>query len=176
VTDWSRRGFLGLVGSGTALASLANLRAIPAGAVVQIPGAAPFFAAREAEILTQVVERMVDTGEPAAPAVRETRTIATIDALCAALDPSATAPLRVLLRLVEWGPLVFERRLARFTQQDAAAQDASLAGWMRSNLTMRRMGFHALRNLALLGYWSQDETWPLVGYAGPLLQRPRGPA
>ena len=33
-----------------------------------------------------------------------------------------------------------------------------------------------LRNLAQLGYWSQDETWPLVGYAGPLLRRPESPA
>jgi hypothetical protein len=147
-----------------------------AGAAAATPGAVRFFAPRETEILTQVVERIVETGEPAAPAVRTTRAIATIDALCASLDPAATAPLPALLRLVEWGPLVFERRFARFTQQDAAAQDASLAGWMRSSLTMRRMGFYALRNLALLGYWSQDETWPLVGYAGPLLQRPRGPA
>ena len=43
MTTWSRRGFLGLVGSGTALASLASLRAIPAGAAVAAPGAAPFF-------------------------------------------------------------------------------------------------------------------------------------
>jgi hypothetical protein len=44
---------------------------------------------------------------------------------------------------------------------------------MTSGLALRRMGFFALRNLALLGYWSQDETWPLVGYAGPLLHKPR---
>ena len=190
MTTWSRRGFLGLVGSGTALASLASLRALPAGAAVGTPGAAVgtpgavvatsgaarFFAPGETEILTQVVERMVDTGESGAPVVRETRAIATIDALCASLDPAATAPLPALLRLVEWGPLLFERRFARFTQLDAAAQDASLAGWMRSSLGLRRKGFYALRNLSLLGYWSQDETWPLVGYAGPLLQRPRGTA
>ena len=29
-----------------------------------------------------------------------------------------------------------------------------------------------LRNLAQIGYWSQRETWPLVGYAGPLLTAP----
>ena len=176
MTALSRRGFLGLVGSGSALASLASLRALPAAAD---PGAvipACFFGPSETEILTQVVERMVDTGEPGAPPVRQTRAIATIDRLCASLDPSATAPLPSLLRLVEWGPLLFERRFARFTQLDAAAQDASLAGWMRSSLALRRKGFYALRNLSLLGYWSQDETWPLVRYAGPLLQRPRGTA
>jgi len=176
LTHFSRRGFLGLVGSGTALASIASLRALPAAADPAVATPTRFFGTGETEILTQVVERVVDTGEPGAPRVRETRAIATIDALCASLDPGATAPLPSLLRLIEWGPLLFEHRFARFTQLDAGAQDRALDGWMRSSLTLRRMGFYALRNLSLLGYWSQDETWPLIGYAGPLLRRPRGAA
>ena len=176
MTTFSRRGFLGLVGSGTALASLASLRSLPAAAYPLAATPAHFFGPSETEILTQVVERMVDTGEPGAPAVRQTRTIATIDTLCGSIDPGATAPLPTLLRLVEWGPLLFEHRFARFTQLDASAQDVALDGWMRSNLALRRMGFYALRNLALLGYWSQDETWPLIDYQGPLLRRPRGAA
>jgi hypothetical protein len=168
----SRRSFLALASGGAALGSIASLRAAPAAALTT-GGGVRFFADAEREILTQVVERMVDTGEPEAPAVRATRTIDTIDALCAGLDPVATAPLPALLRVVEWSPLLFERRLARFTSLDAAGQDAALHGWMTSRLTLRRVGFYALRNLALLGYWSQDETWPLVGYAGPLLRKPR---
>jgi hypothetical protein len=112
---------------------------------------------------------MVETGDPAAPALRNTGAIDTVDRLCRTLDPGTTAPLPALLRLVEWGPLLFEGRLARFTHLDGAAQDAHLAGWMRSRFGWRRQGFLALRNLALLGYWSQDETWPLIGYRGPLL-------
>jgi hypothetical protein len=173
MTPFSRRGFLALAGSSAAFVSLAGVRAVPAAALEVGPDAATFFLPRDREILTRVVERMVDTGEPGAPPVQATRTIATIDALCARLDPASTAPLPALLRLVEWGPLLFERRIARFTGLDAAGQDAALHGWMTSGLALRRMGFFALRNLALLGYWSQDETWPLVGYAGPLLRRPR---
>ena len=47
--------------------------------------------------------------------------------------------------------------------------DASLEAWMRSRLGLRRAAFLALRNLCLLGYWSQPETWRLIGYEGPLL-------
>jgi hypothetical protein len=168
----SRRSFLALAGGGAAFGSIASLRSVPA-AAVEVASAAPvaFFAPREREILTQIVERMVDTGDPSAPTVRGSGTMETIDALCAGLDPNATAPLPALIRLVDWGPLLFERRLARFTSLDAAGQDAQLASWMTSGLALRRMGFYALRNLALLGYWSQDATWPLVGYAGPLLRR-----
>jgi hypothetical protein len=172
VTRLSRRGFLALAGGGAALTSLAGLRAVPA-AALEAARSPAFFAPREREILTQVVERMVDTGEPSAPAVRATGAIETIEALCAGLDPATTAPLPALLRLVEWGPLLFDGRFARFSALDAAGQDTALASWMTSRIALRRMGFYALRNLALLGYWSQDETWPLVGYAGPLL-RPAG--
>jgi hypothetical protein len=175
VTSFTRRGFFALAGGAAALGSIASLRVAPAAALTTA-GGARFFGDAEREILTSVVERMVDTGEPGAPAVRATRTIETIDALCAGLDPSATAPLPALLRLVEWGPLLFERRLARFTTLDAAAQDTALRGWMTSRIALRRVGFYALRNLSLLGYWSQDETWPLIGYAGPLLRKPRSVA
>src|SRR5690606_3685845 len=134
--------------------------------------AAPaFFDARERAVLLDVVARMVDTGEPGAPAVGDTRALETIEALCLRLPAETTAPLPALLRLVEWGPLLFEGRFARFTALDPSAQDAHLAGWMRSRFGWRRLGFQALRNLAMLGYWSQEETWPLIGYRGPLLQR-----
>jgi len=175
VSGVTRRSFLALAGGATALGSIASLRSVPALAAAART-AGPFFAPTEREILTCVVERMVDTGDPAAPPVRATRTIDTIDALCAGLDPDATAPLPALLRLVEWGPLLFDRRLARFTTLDAAGRDDALRGWMTSGLALRRIGFYALRNMALLGYWSQDETWPLVGYAGPLLRKPRSVA
>lgn len=171
----TRRSFLALAGGSTALGTIASLRSVPALAA-PARTAEPFFAPPEREILTCVVERMVDTGDPAAPAVRATRTIDTIDALCAGLDPDATAPLPALLRLVEWGPLLFDRRLARFTTLDAEGRDGALQGWMTSGLALRRIGFYALRNMALLGYWSQDETWPLIGYAGPLLRKPRSVA
>jgi hypothetical protein len=45
---------------------------------------------------------------------------------------------------------------------------------MTSRWHLRRVGFLALRNLAFLGWYAQEETWPLVGYAGPLL-RGEGP-
>jgi hypothetical protein len=167
----TRRSFLRLAGGAAALGGLARLRALPAGAADLAAGGARFFAEREREILTTIVERMVETGDPAAPAVRSTRAIDTIDGLCRVLDPALTAPLPALLRLVEWGPLLFDGRLARFGSLDDAARDAHLSGWMRSRIGLRRLGFLALRNLSLLGYWSQDASWPLIGYQGPLLRR-----
>ena len=79
-----RRAFLKLGGTAglTTLAGLPALPALPA-AAGDAPGPEGFFSPREREVLTAVVERMVDTGEPDVPAVRDTRAIA-------ALSSSAT--------------------------------------------------------------------------------------
>jgi len=164
-----RRDFLRLLSSGPALSSLARLRAVPAPAPTDA-ATGTFFSEREREILAAVVERMVDTGEPSAPAVRETGTLATIDRLVGSLDAEVSSPLRPLLLLLEWAPPLFDLRFSRFTALGPAEQDAHLEGWRRSRLGFRRRAFYALRNLAFLGYWTQEETWPLIGYAGPLLR------
>ncbi len=166
----TRRGFLAFAGTSAALSALAGLRpgAAAAGGAAATAGAR-FFAEREREILTLVVERLVDTGEPGAPSVRETGTVATLDALCAGLDPALSRPLPTLMRLVEWGPLVFDFTFTRFSRMSPEQRDASLRAWMTSRLALRRKAFFALRNLAFLGWWSQPETWRLIGYAGPLL-------
>ena len=114
---------------------------------------------------------MVANDDPASPALCETRAVETIDRLCAGLDPELTRPLPALLRLVEWGPLLFDFTFMRFSRMTPDQRDESLRAWMTSRLGLRRQAFYALRNLAFLGWWSQQETWALVGYAGPLLDR-----
>ena len=171
----SRRGFLKLGGT-AGLATLAGLPTLPSLASEDADGgpgapAAGFFSEREREVLTAVAERMVDTGETDAPTVRDTRAIPVIDATCANLPPDVTQLLPVALVLFEWWPFLGELRFRRFSQLGPQERDESLAGWMNSRFGTRRLAFQALRNLSLLGYWSQQETWPLIGYQGPLLSR-----
>ena len=171
----SRRGFLVLAGSGAALVALARLG--PGALSRDRAGGAPgarFFSEDERETFTQVVERLVDTGEPDAPALRETGAMDTLAALCAGLAPELVGPLPALMRLVEWGPLLFDFTFTRFSRMSAAQRDASLEDWRTSRFGLRRQAFAALRNLAFLAWWSQEETWPLIGYAGPLLARRPG--
>lgn len=170
----TRRGFLSLAAAGTALAALARL---PMACVPSANGAeAAFFTEHEREILTRLVERMVETGAPEAPAVRETRAIQVIEGTCAGLDPEISGILPTLLRLVEWGPLLFDFTFTRFSRMSDTEGDASLRAWMTSRLGFRRRAFYALRNLAFLGYYSQEATWPLIGYRGPFRLEEETPA
>ena len=167
-----RRGFLTLslkAGGAAGLAAVGGLRALPVSAESLDDTGEGFFSAGEREILEAVVARMVETGDPRAPALAETRALDVIDLACAELSPDVTGLLPVALRLFEWWPFLFELRFRRFTDLDAEAQDASLRGWMTSRLGLRRTAFLAVRNLAMLGWWSQEETWPLIGYRGPLI-------
>lgn len=171
----TRRGFLRLAGSGAAFGALAQLPLAPA---LASPGAGPrFFDPYETEILTQVMERVVPSGVEGAPRVRDTAAVAGVDALCRQLDPSLAGPLPLALRLFEWGPLFFDLSFTRFTRMSDAEKDASLRAWMTSRLELRRLAFLGVRNLCFFGYYSQDETWPSIGYRGPLLvPRSAGPA
>jgi hypothetical protein len=174
----SRRSFLALAGSGSALAALGRVRAADLGESPRAPepGGPAFFSADEADILTHVGERMVESGLPDVPRVRDTGAVAAIDRLCRGLDPELSRPLPLLLRAVEWGPFVFDFSFARFRALDAGAQEASLRGWMTSRLALRRLGFQALKNLSFLGWYSQPVSWRAIGYAGPLLERRDGGA
>lgn len=169
----TRRGFLRLAGSGAALSALGQ---IGWGSLAPAARASPegpsFFDPVETEILTQVMERIVDTGVPEAPRVRDIGAVASVDRLCRGLDPELSGPLPLVLRLFEWGPIFFDLHFSRFTRMDDAEKDASLRAWMQSRLELRRLAFLGVRNLCFFGYYGQQETWPLIGYRGPLLGRP----
>jgi len=163
----TRRGFLRLAAASAALTALSRIPA--AGAVAGNRCKTSFFSEHERELLTGVVERMVATGAPDAPTVRETGSIEVIDRICAGLDPGVSGVLPNLLRLVEWGPLLLDFTPTRFSKMSDAEKDASLRAWMTSRLDLRRRAFYALRNLSYLGYYSQDATWDLIGYQGPFV-------
>jgi len=168
----TRRGFLRLAGATAAFSALAQLRVLPAAATAGEAGTERrFFDEAETEILTQVMQRMVETGLPDAPRVRDTRAVATVDAVCRGLDPAVSGVLPLALLLFEWGPPLFDLRFARFTTLGPDEQDASLRSWMTSRLALRRTAFLGVRNLCFLGWYSQPETWSLIGYQGPLLRR-----
>jgi hypothetical protein len=123
------------------------------------------------EILGAVVERMVETGEPEAPSAAEVGAVARIEQLLSVLDPEIVDPLKVLLRVVDLWPAVVQLRFRRFRSLSDEEKDESLEGWLRSRFRVRRNAFYALRNLALFGYWTDESTWPLIGYPGPWIGR-----
>jgi hypothetical protein len=126
---------------------------------------------KEYLILQAVARRVLAPDAPDAPSADAVDVAMGADAYLAKLPPPVVREVRALLQLVEHGSALFQLRGTRFSRMSPAAQDATLADWQRSSLTVRRRGFQALRTLAFLGYWRDDRTWPLIGYTGPMLPR-----
>ncbi len=163
----NRRAFLRLGTLGPAMLALGSLplAALPLRAEGAEGG--EVLDADEAELWLAIAERMVDTGEPEAPSPRDVGALAAIQGVLEFLDGQVVDQLKLALWLVDWWPALLEGRFHRFGSLSAEERDQSLEGWRTSRFQLRRRVFYALRNLALLGYWSRDETWGLIGYGGP---------
>jgi hypothetical protein len=169
----SRRSFLRYTAVTTGLATLTRLRAAP---VAAASGAVSedllVFSSNEAEILTAIVERMVHSGDAVMPAVRDTRAIATIDRTLATVDETVVSQLRWLLSIFQYAPPLLDLRMSTFTGMSPEDQDEYLRGWANSRFQTRRLAFRALKNLSMLGYYTQDSTWRGIHYDGPWVPRP----
>ena len=169
----SRRSFLRYGAVTAGLLAVSRLRVMPANA--SPPAAAAglrVLTPHQAEVLTVIVERMVFTGSDAMPAVRATGAIATIDQALLQLDPAMQSQVGWLLTLFQWGPPLFQFKLKTFTSLTPDERDDYLRGWATSRSDTRRLAFRALKNLSMLGYYSQDATWKGIHYDGPWAPRP----
>lgn len=63
---------------------------------------------------------------------------------------------------------------SRFTRLSPADQDRVLAGVEASSSDPLRAGFEGLKSLVFMGYYRDPRTWALIGYDGPLQNRPEG--
>ena len=165
----NRRAFLRLSGLTPALVMLQQLPF--AAAATQGNPASLRLDPDDARVLMAIVERMTETGTRDAPAPSEIGTLSAIEGILSRLDADLVQALRFALRMVEWWPVVLEGQFQRFSKLSPEAQIQSLEGWRSSGIEIRRAVFAALRNLALLAYWSRPETWPLIGYGGPCIGR-----
>ncbi len=129
---------------------------------------------KEYLVMQAVARRVLAADAEDAPSADAVDVAGAVDTYVAKLPAAVQRDVRALLQLVEHGSSLFRGHVARFTHLSPAEQDATLADWQRSSLTVRRRGFQALRTLAFLGYWRDDRTWPLIGYSGPMLPRRPG--
>jgi len=129
--------------------------------------------ATDARILGAIADRITFTVDPSMPRFADTPGLTTIDTALLQLPRDTVTQLHYALLLFEYGPPLFAWRLSIFTNLSDEAKDRYLEGWEQSDSDLRRLAFRAVKNLALLGYYAQDSTWPGIHYQGPWVPRPR---
>ncbi|MCX8072563.1 MAG: hypothetical protein N3C12_08950 [Candidatus Binatia bacterium] len=175
-TELSRRQFLrfaGLTSSWLALAHLGLPAATAAAATWRSAYRLRVFGGNEAAVLAAVMERMVRGDDDSLPPVRKTHAVETVDWALTFAPAELQGQARWLLRIFNWSPPWMIWKPAWFVNLSEVSQDRCLQAWAESSQAWLRTGFLALKNLSVLGYYSQDETWAAIHYRGPWVPRPR---
>jgi len=166
----SRRGFLklGLFASAAAVALATIQKFGPApGRYENLLGAErPRLLSRKAFATLTLFTMDVVGAAPDAVTVQQTRTAARIDLELSIVGGKLAADIRAALALLEHGPLL-NGELARYSTLPAAQRTAYLRRLQTGgNVTLRSV-YNGLRFLAIFFYYSDDNTWPRLGYRGP---------
>ena len=168
-----RRRFLRLGLFGAALLGAAGVLGRNVGGYAWPEGAAPpkVLSQKELLVLAAAVARLVAPDADDAPPADALAIARFIDDYLGNMDVALRRDVSALLQLLEHGSSLFRLRATRFTHMDTAEQDRTLDDWADSGLAVRRQGFQGLRALAFLGYYRDDRTFAMLGYAGPMVPR-----
>ena len=79
--------------------------------------------------------------------------------------------LRKALVLIEFGPLVFDKKVTTFSRLAVAERTEHWDSWGVSDNLLRRQVSIAMRKFFNLVYFDHEEVWPHIGYPGPSLKR-----
>jgi hypothetical protein len=163
-----RRAFLRLAGAAAALGLL------PAGCGAGVPaGLAPpeglrlqVLSPRGYATFQAFAIRLVGPRGSEAIAARRLDPAAAADAWVARL-PGLSGPLVQGLWLLEWGVWPLVPKLGPFTSASPEVQDRVIEDLMRSRMDMKRDLYKGLKSLAMLAFYAQPASRPLVGDPRP---------
>jgi hypothetical protein len=82
--------------------------------------------------------------------------------------------LQKALVFIEFGPLVFDKKLTTFSRLDPESRTAHWREWGVSDDLVRRQVSVAMRKFFHLVYFDRPEVWPHIGYPGPSMKRKGG--
>lgn len=125
---------------------------------------------KEAVVLDAVAARMLRGDDGEAPSPASLDTTGWIDGWLSRQPAWIQRDIRQLLGALEHSPPFLDRIFSRFSKASGEQQDAILEAWASSGISLRQQGFTALKGLCVMAYYRSPETWPLIGYDGPLIK------
>lgn len=168
----SRRGFLGASAAGLGIMGVAaagwdwfgpgeaHYRALVGDAVPTV------LSVKELAILGALAETVITTAS-GAPTVQQAETARRIDReLSFQLESQLVSDVKLSLAFLEHLPVVDFLGL-HFTSLSTADKIAFLENCGTSSWSARSRAFAGLKFLILFFYYTDDRTWPSIGYGGP---------
>jgi hypothetical protein len=96
------------------------------------------------------------------------------DAFLAGEPEHNVKDLRKALVLVEFGPLLFDKKITTFSRLPVDERTEHWNSWGTSDRLLQRQVSIAMRKFFNLVYFDHEKVWPYIGYPGPSLKRQRG--
>lgn len=90
-----------------------------------------------------------------------------LDAFLADEPPWNQADLRHAITLLEYGPVLLERRLRTFSHLSPEERLAHFQRWRESDQLLLRQAALALHKFLSLVFYDQPAVWPSIRYDGP---------
>ncbi len=94
-----------------------------------------------------------------------------IDTVLVDVQQQMRKEFKLLLVVFEYGAPLLGLTWKPFTSISEVEQDNYLAGWERSRLPFKRMGFQVLKRSVLAAYYGSEWSWKQIGYRGPWLTK-----
>ena len=166
----SRRGFLGIGGASAALALVGGGAWLSGDDAVyrQLSGGfePEILSLKEFGVLSALASAMI-APLPGGPSVRDAMTPARIDKELSFHPESTLAEdIKASLVLLEHAPLLSGLG-PRFSELDEAGQKKFLSLCAAGGPGLLRSAYAGIRFLVVFFYYTDDRTWPGIGYAGP---------
>ena len=160
-------GALLLVGSAVALVRTRGYELPPDRKLV---GLAPW----QFLVVEAVARRIAARDNDDAPTPDEVDVAGFIDRYLAEMAAPMRRDLGRMFGYIEHVAPVASGHASRFTRLDGDAQDDVLRGIESSASDLLRGGFEGVKSLVFMGYYRDARTWTILGYEGPLINRPAG--
>src|SRR6185437_10293734 len=115
--------------------------------------------AQEYRTLTNIARAQFPSGGPFAAGADELDLVRKFDAFLADEGPDDQSDLRTAIALVEFGPVLFDHRLATFSHLDETQRLDHWRSWCESTLALRRQVATAFRKFMLLVGFDDPKSW-----------------
>jgi hypothetical protein len=168
----SRRRFLrwGLGLTALAVGGFAVLRRSPLDST-PLPATVRHMSLPEYLLISRVASVMLPTAGTAMLDPQQVPVAANIDHVFKNLEPDVRKQLGVGLALFDNMAVLTGGHRSRFVDLPDASARVYLQEWISSDRLPQRAIALALTRLASTGYWSDPQTWPAVGYDGPVSRK-----
>jgi len=104
-----------------------------------------------------------------APSARSLHLAEYLDDYFGGEPPALQLQLKRALLMIEYGGYIWGKPRRRFTQLSPTARARYVGKWSRAEPGTRRLVVETFRRACLNAYFSDERTWSLIGYDGPLV-------